>query len=135
MGTRFIVASLAAALPLAPALGSEVREMRIPVERTSLYAREVGRGRPLVVLHGGPDFDHRYLLPEMDRLSDAFRLIYYDQRGRGDSAKQVQPDDVTLLSDVEDLERVRQFFHLESMVLLGHSWGAVLALEYALRHP
>ncbi|MGZ6035644.1 MAG: alpha/beta fold hydrolase [Myxococcaceae bacterium] len=135
MGTRFIVASLAAVLPLAPAFGSEVHEMRIPAERTSLYAREVGRGRPLVVLHGGPDFDHRYLLPEMDRLSDAFRLIYYDQRGRGDSAKQVQPDDVTLLSDVEDLERVRQFFHLESMVLLGHSWGAVLALEYALRHP
>jgi len=145
MGARFIVVSVASVLQLALAFTEEVRvhpgrttavrESRIPVEKTSLYAREVGRGQPLVVLHGGPDFDHRYLLPEMDRLSDAFRLIYYDQRGRGDSAKQVRPDDVTLLSEIEDLDRVRQFFHLESMVLLGHSWGAVLALEYASRHP
>ena len=42
----------------------------------ALFVREVGRGRPLVVLHGGPDFDHRYLLPDMDRLADAFRLIF-----------------------------------------------------------
>jgi hypothetical protein len=36
----------------------------------------------IVVLHGGPDFDHTYLLPDMDRLSDSYRLIYYDQRIR-----------------------------------------------------
>jgi hypothetical protein len=36
--------------------------------------------------HGGPDFDHSYLLPELDRLSDAFHLFYYDRRGRGCSA-------------------------------------------------
>ena len=38
-------------------------------------------------------------------------------------------------SDVDDLDTVRRHFHLESSALLGHSWGAVLALEYALRHP
>ena len=37
----------------------------------------------MIVLHGGPDFDISYLLPELDRLSDKFHLIYYDQRGRG----------------------------------------------------
>lgn len=111
------------------------RESRIAVGAVSLYARDVGRGQPMIVLHGGPDFDHRYLLPDLDRLADAFRLIYYDQRGRGKSAEGVQPADVTLASEVGDLDKVRQHFRLESAALLGHSWGAVLALEYALRHP
>jgi proline iminopeptidase len=42
---------------------------------------------------------------------------------------------VTLTSDVEDIDRVRRHFRLDAPALLGHSWGAVLALEYALRHP
>jgi len=111
------------------------KEERIPVGNAELYARDIGRGPAIIVLHGGPDFDHSYLLPEMDRLADSFRLIYYDQRGRGRSADHVLPEDVTLASDVEDIDRVMQYFHLESATLLGHSWGTVLALEYALRHP
>jgi len=111
------------------------RESRIPVGTVSLYAREAGQGPPVIVLHGGPDFDQGYLLPDLDRLADACRLIYYDQRGRGRSADRVRPEDVTLASDIDDLDRVRQYFHLESCALLGHSWGTVLALEYALRHP
>jgi proline iminopeptidase len=89
----------------------------------------------MIVLHGGPDFDHSYLLPDLDRLADAFRLIYYDQRGRGRSLDGVQPEDVTLTSDLDDLDAVRQHFQLESPALLGHSWGTVLALEYARGHP
>jgi proline iminopeptidase len=111
------------------------REERVPVEGASLYARDVGRGQPIVVLHGGPDFDHTYLRPDLDRLSDAFRLIYYDQRGRGGSGDGVKPEDVTLASDLADLDRVREHFRLASTAVLGHSWGTVLALEYAIRHP
>lgn len=111
------------------------RESRIPVGKGSLYVRAIGQGQPLIVLHGGPDFDHRYLLPDLDRLKDAFRLIYYDQRGRGKSAEHVVPEDVTLASEIDDLDKVRQHAELESVGLLGHSWGAVLALEYALRYP
>src|SRR5215475_14507294 len=80
------------------------REGRIAVGNASLYFRDIGKGQPIVVLHGGPDFDHGYLLPDMDRLSDAFRLIYYDQRGRGKSADQVRPEDVTMASDADDVD-------------------------------
>jgi proline iminopeptidase len=111
------------------------RENHIPVGNTELYSREVGQGTAIIVLHGGPDFDHSYLLPELDRLSDSYHLIYYDQRGRGQSADGVKPEDVTLASDIEDIEKVRLYYHLDSVVLLGHSWGTVLALEYALRYP
>src|SRR2546422_10171428 len=94
------------------------RESRIPVGNAELYSREVGQGTAIIVLHGGPDFDHSYLVPEMDRLSDSFHLIYYDQRGRGRSADRVQPEDVTLASDIADVEKVRQYFKLDSVVLL-----------------
>ena len=110
-------------------------ESRVKVGVTSLYVRVIGNGEPIIILHGGPDFDHSYLLPDLDRLKDTFRLIYYDQRGRGRSADKVKPEDVTLMSDLDDLDRVRQHFQLDSVVLLGHSWGTVLALEYALGHP
>lgn len=114
---------------------SNPRESRIKLGSTSLYVRVIGQGQPVVVLHGGPDFDHSYLLPDLDRLKNGFRLIYYDQRGRGRSAENVRSEDVTLMSDLDDLDRVRQHFRLDPVALLGHSWGAILALEYALRHP
>ena len=136
IAATFVAAFLSvAAMDKQKAVSPSPRESRIPVAKASLYSRDIGRGQPLIVLHGGPDFDHSYLLPDLDRLADAFRLIYYDQRGRGMSADGVQPDDVTLASDLEDIDRVRQHFQLESTALLGHSWGTVLALEYALRHP
>jgi proline iminopeptidase len=136
-----LAAALMALLPspsivaLQTARSSEAVQSRVPVGKTSLYARAIGSGQPIVVLHGGPDFDSAYLLPDLDRLADTYRLIYYDQRGRGKSADHVGPDDVTLASDIDDLDKVRERFGLESTTLLGHSWGAVLALEYALRHP
>jgi proline iminopeptidase len=111
------------------------REGYVSVPDAELYYRAIGQGPPILVLHGGPDFDHRYLLPDLDCLADSFRLIYYDQRGRGQSARGVQPADVSLQSDVADLDRVRAFLRQERVALLGHSWGALLALEYALRHP
>ena len=110
-------------------------EARIRSGKAQLYARDIGHGQPVIVLHGGPDFSHRYLLPDMDRLADAYRLIYYDQRGRGMSAAGIAPGDVTLASEMDDLERVREHFHLESATILGHSWGSLIGLEYAIRHP
>ena len=145
MSTRLVIGVLAAALATGPlqirqsALQTDRRaaaqESRVVVGNASLYSRDIGRGQPMVVLHGGPDFDQSYLLPDLDCLSDAFRLIYYDQRGRGKSADQVRPEDVSLSTDIEDLDAVRRHFRLDAPALLGHSWGAVLALEYALRYP
>ncbi|HZZ91526.1 MAG TPA: alpha/beta fold hydrolase [Usitatibacter sp.] len=105
----------------------------IAVPGANLYFREVGLGKPVVVLHGGPDFDHRYLLPELDVLASAFRLVYYDQRGRGRSTGEAA--DITIGSEVEDLERLCRHLHLDRPAILGHSWGGLLAMEFATRHP
>jgi proline iminopeptidase len=113
----------------------EARTGFVPGPPARLHFRDVGEALPIVVLHGGPDFDYEYLLPELDVLARRFRVIYYDQRGRGRSAEGVRPGDVTLDSEIDDLERVRRHFGLESMAVLGHSWGGVLAMEYASLHP
>ena len=112
-----------------------MRESYLSLPGAQLYVREIGSGTPLVILHGGPDFNHAYLLPEMDRLASAFRLIFYDQRGRGRSSSGVVPEDVTIESEVDDLEKLRRHFSFPAISLLGHSWGALLALEYATRYP
>lgn len=100
-----------------------------------LYYRVVGHGPPLIVLHGGPTFSHRYLLPEIDILASSSTLILYDQRGRGRSAERLQASDVDIESEIEDLNRIRDHLGLERVALAGHSWGGLLAAEYALRHP
>jgi proline iminopeptidase len=136
-----LMCAYVASLPTVSASGNAndrsnaAHESRIPVKGAELYSREIGKGRAIIILHGGPDFDYSYLLPELDRLADSYRLIYYDQRGRGRSAAGVQPEDVTLASDVSDIDKVREHFKLDQVILLGHSWGTVLALEYALRYP
>jgi len=144
MRSRLLAASIAATIIAASPQGpvralqtpvtSPPREGRIAIGGALLYSRDIGRGQVLIVLHGGPDFDTNYLLPDLDRLADGYRLLYYDQRGRGRSADGVRPEDVTMATDVEDLDKVRQHFQSQSTALLAHSWGAVLALEYALGH-
>ena len=102
---------------------------------SALRPREVGSGRPLVVVHGGPDFNHQYLLPELDRLAERCRLVYYDQRGRGRSFAFGAAIEVTMQSEVDDLDCIRRRLGLDTVALLGHSWGALVAMEYALAFP
>jgi proline iminopeptidase len=111
------------------------RKGHVRVRGANLFCRELGEGLPIAVLHGGPDFDHTYLLPQLDLLADYFRLIYYDQRGRGRSADHVRADEVTIESEIADLDALREHFQLSSIAALGHSWGGVLAMEYAIRRP
>jgi proline iminopeptidase len=114
---------------------SDVRSSFLGDGPSRLYVRAVGHGPPIVILHGGPDFDHEYLLPDLDRLADGFRLVYYDQRGRGRSFFGQRPEDVSIGSEIEDLDRIVTVAGDGPVVLLGHSWGGLLAAEYAVRHP
>lgn len=100
---------------------------------TGLWARRSGRGaEPLVLCHGGPGlWDMFDDVAEL--LGDLASVIRWDQRGCGRS----EPSDGPWTTEraVADLDAVRAHFGLERMTLLGHSWGAQLALSYALAHP
>lgn len=102
---------------------------------TQLYYKIVGEGTPLVVVHGGPGLDHGYFLPQMARLGNEFRLIFYDQRTSGKSAADGDSNSMTMDNFVEDLEGIRKAFNLEKMNLMGHSWGGLVAMFYAVKYP
>lgn len=111
----------------------EVTEGTIPVEGTSLHYVTLGKGRPVIVLHGGPGLGHNYLRPGLDRLAERFRLIYYDQRGSGRS-EVGDPGKLNLAGTIEDLDAVREAFQIDQANVLGHSIGANIAALYASRH-
>lgn len=92
-------------------------------------------GRLLLVVHGGPGESHDSLRPQLDALaSDERRVVYYDQRGgsRSPLAHGAAPGDWR--SHVADLDAVRRHFVPGPVDILGFSWGALLAVLYALEH-
>ncbi len=99
-----------------------------------IYYVAIGRGDPLLVLHGGPGASHNYFLPYLLPLARRNRLIFIDERGSGRSQKLDDPAGYTVEAMVEDVEAVRQALGIRSMSLLGHSFGGVLAQAYALKY-
>jgi proline iminopeptidase len=101
-----------------------------------LFYRTLGRGGDTVVmLHGGPGSDMESSLADVAPLALGRTLLFYDQRGGGRSGPVANIAALTAEQHVRDLEALRQYFHLERMILFGHSWGAGLAVLYALEHP
>jgi predicted esterase len=109
---------------------------RIEVGGVTLHAQGFGgRDAPaIVVLHGGPGGDHRSLLP-LAELSDTHRVTFYDQRGAGLSER-VPPEALTLQAHIEELSGVLDAVSPAApAILIGHSWGAMLASAYLGQHP
>jgi proline iminopeptidase len=106
----------------------------VAVRGIQLFVRRVGSGKPVVVLHGGPGAHHDYLRPGFDGLATGRELLYYDQRGGGQSPV---PRDVPVgwTEQVEDLEALREHWGLERLTVVGYSWGGLLALLYAVGRP
>ena len=87
----------------------------------------------LLVLHGGPGAHHDYLLPQMLELAKSHELVFYDQRGGGQS-KTDDRTPITWRTQVDDLALVARELGFGRPSLVGYSWGGLLALLYAIEH-
>lgn len=105
------------------------------VNDTRLFVETLGEGPPLLVMHGGLGLDHTYFRPWLDPLASELQLIYYDHRGNGRSAQPTEWSTVEHATWVEDADALRDALGHDRILLLGHSYGGFLALEYALRYP
>jgi proline iminopeptidase len=105
----------------------------IPIRNVSLYVKEMGSGYPLLLMHGGPGVDHSTMLP-LKRLADHFRLVFYDHRCNGRS-RGAETSSMTFENLTADADALRQQLGFEKWAVLGHSFGGMVALEYALRYP
>jgi proline iminopeptidase len=93
----------------------------------------LGRGSPLLMLHGGPGMNYRYMLA-LKELAKDFRLVLLDQRGSGRSFLS-DLNTLTFANCVSDLECLREHLGIDRWALVGHSFGGFVALEYAIRFP
>ena len=105
----------------------------MPIRDVSLFVKVVGQGYPLLIMHGGPGMDHTSMLP-LQPCADQFTMIFYDHRcnGRSDGADVTSMTWENLTADAEAL---RQALGFDKWAVLGHSFGGMVALEYALRYP
>jgi proline iminopeptidase len=89
-------------------------------------------GHPVMLLHGGPGLDHHELRPWLDPLADmGVRMIYVDERGQGASPR-VDPAGLSLQVFAHDVDRLARALDLDEFTVLGHSFGAFIALSHAL---
>ena len=114
-----------------------MREERgeVEVEGGTVRYRVLGEGeRTLVLLHGGPGAASQYLRP-LERLAGPERrVVVYDQLGCGESDRSSDTSLWRADRFVEELETLRAHLGLEGFDLYGHSWGGMLATDYALAH-
>jgi len=104
----------------------------IPIRDVSLFVEVVGRGDPLVLMHGGPGLDHVSLTP-FRTLADRYTVVLYDHRCNGRSTG-APVTSMTWENLTADADALRERLGYERWAVLGHSFGGHVALEYALRY-
>jgi proline-specific peptidase len=93
------------------------------------------RERPtIVVVHGGPGFDHTPFKAHYASLTEIAQLVFYDHRGNGRSDRG-SPEQWTLDQWADDLRTLCDVLGIERPIVFGTSFGGFVALNYALRHP
>lgn len=112
----------------------ESHSQYVNIGDTRLFIVERGKGYPLILLHGGPGLDHHEFADYLDPLCDQFRLILVDMRAQGRS--DTCPEETwTLEQMAKDVVSLAEALGLEKYAVLGHSYGAFVALQNAVDFP
>lgn len=111
----------------------------ITVNGSTFHAEAFGNpaNKMLVILHGGPGSDYRYLINCKEFAGNGYYVVFYDQRGSGLS-KRHGPNSYSVQLMIDDLRAVIAHYKTsasQKIFLLGHSWGAILATAYINQYP
>src|SRR5687767_8224136 len=117
---------------LYPPIEPYAQEMLAVSSLHSLYVEQVGhqKGKPVIFLHGGPGggcnaMHRQFFNPKI------WRAILFDQRGCGRSKPHSELAENTTWHLVDDIEKIRKRYGIETWTVFGGSWGSTLALAYA----
>ena len=105
------------------------------INGADLYIKAIGKGSPIIIIHGGPGLNYTYFLPQLTDLSKKHRLIFFDQRASGKSSADFDSSQISLNMMVDDIDAIRRNFGNKKISVLGHSWGGLLAMKYAIKYP
>jgi proline iminopeptidase len=108
---------------------------QLKIDKGELYYEIYGSGQPILLLAGGPGFSADYLIPFAKRLASmGQQSILLHQRGTGKSKMEdISPLTMTVEEATLDIQRLRNELGLEQWIVLGHSWGALLAANYVTK--
>src|ERR1043165_9182814 len=84
-------------------VSSENRQGLTDVNGTSLFYHIIGKGEPVIIIHGGPVLDQSYMIDHFKELSKNHRLIFYDQRACGKSTAEVDTSTMTMKTLIDDI--------------------------------
>ncbi len=105
------------------------------INGTELFVKTMGKGEPTLIVHGGPGLSHDYYLPHLESLAQDHQLIFYDQRVSGASLMNVDSSSINLDAFIEDIEALRKKFGIRVINLMAHSFGGLIAMNYAIKYP
>lgn len=106
----------------------------IKVNGANLWIEIEGTGDPLFLISGGPGGSH-VGLHSFSGLKDSCTIVYIDNFGRGKSDTAKVVSEYSLARDVDDIEGIRKALGYSKINLLGHSYGGLVAQEYAIKYP
>jgi proline iminopeptidase len=109
-------------------------EIDVVIDGLRTHLADIGEGPPVVCVHGGLGSDHHAFRPWFDRLADEFRLLMVDLQGNGLSEDPPDWESVGLHTWAAQLDGLRRALGYERWVVIGHSFGGIVAQAYAIAH-
>ncbi len=94
-----------------------------------------GQGEPIYVLSGGPGITPAYMNPIIAELSKKYQCVLIHQRGTGKTIVPITKETIQIEKYDQDIDFIKNKLGHKKIILLGHSWGGMLAMDYAAHHP
>lgn len=106
------------------------------LDGTKTFYTTFGKGEPILIINGGPGMNSEGFSYLAQQLAKENQTIIYDQRGTGKSVlKELNSKTITMKAMVNDIESLRKHLKIEKWIVLGHSFGGMLASYYATLYP
>jgi proline iminopeptidase len=108
----------------------------IETEGSKIYYQTFGKGVPLLIINGGPGMSSEGFVSLAKKLAENNQTIIYDQRGTGYSVvNEINSNTITMDLMVSDMEELRKYLGIRNWIVMGHSFGGILAYYYTSLHP
>lgn len=133
---KYLIYSFAFYFLLSSSTYSYAQDNTIKVNGASLHYQVFGKGEPILIINGGPGMNSNGFGAMAKELAKNYQTILYDQRGTGLSkVAALNSENISMDLMVKDIEALRQHLGFEKWIVLGHSFGGIMAYYYASHYP
>ncbi len=131
---KLLIAILTTAILIPPAYPQTEKDIR--AGKNIIHITTFGTGEPVLIINGGPGMNSDGFEPLAKKIGQTNETILYDQRGTGKSyVAEVDSTTITMDSMADDIETIRKFLHFGQWIVMGHSFGGMLASYYTSLYP